>query len=247
MRSACMTVRQPVGDQHRDHVRPRRHVAHRAADLLLGERVERAESPRRTRAGADRAAARGRSTGAASRRRRSSSRPRRSPCRAPCRRAAAAIVAAGLPQHVEALLVGRARAARRAGSRESCPLNSCASCVTKPMRSRKRSRSSSLARHAVVENAALRRAVQADEQLHERRLARARRADERDRLAAVRLERDVRRAPASFAVCVREAHVRRTRASGGRPRRPDSPACGRAAMSKIARTSRATPRSRDTC
>ena len=44
----------------------------------------------------------------------------------------------------------------------------------------------------VVENPPVLRAVQADQQLHERRLARARRADEGDRLAALDLERDVR-------------------------------------------------------
>ena len=41
---------------------------------------------------------------------------------------------------------------------------------------------------AVVENAALLRLVETDEQLDERRLAGARRADERDRLAALDAE-----------------------------------------------------------
>ena len=50
----------------------------------------------------------------------------------------------------------------------------------------------SVAAASVVEDAARLRAVEADEQLDERRLARARRSDEGDRLAALDLERDVR-------------------------------------------------------
>src|SRR3954470_10924626 len=48
-----------------------------------------------------------------------------------------------------------------------------------------------VARHSVVENLTLLRRIEPDEELDQRRLARARRPDERDRLAALDVERDV--------------------------------------------------------
>ena len=104
-------------------------------------------------------------------------------------------VARGLPSAPPGTRRRWRRAARRAGSRGSIPEKSCVSWVTKPMRSRRPSRSTRRAGMPVVEDAAGLRPVEAHEQLHERRLARAGRPDEGDGLAALDPEGDPGRGP----------------------------------------------------
>ena len=133
--------RQPVRDEDRDDIGRRRDVAHRAADLFFGERVER--------------------------RRRFVEHQEMRPAEQRARDREALLLAAGdlhaafadhrvesLVGAVRAELSARGLAAARRGTRRRSrpgrtnsrfsriePEKSCASCVTRPMRSRNRSRS----------------------------------------------------------------------------------------------------------
>ena len=97
----------------------------------------------------------------------------------------------GLLQHLAGTPHRSHPGARTADSRGSIPENSCASCVTNPIRSRSSSRSTSSSASRCRRMSPVLRRVEPDQQLHERRLPRARRSDERDRLAALDAERDV--------------------------------------------------------
>ena len=187
---------QPVRDQDRHHVLARPHLADRLADLLLGQRVER--------------------------RRRLVEDQQVRPAQQRARDRQALLLAA---RHLHAALADHRVQPLRRRAPAGCRTRPCAARPGTPRRWRvgfTNSRFSRMRageelrvlRHeadplaqlvqvhvdggvAVVEDVAGLRPVEPDQQLDERRLARARGPDERDRVAARRRRRRCRSAPAT--------------------------------------------------
>ena len=205
--------RQPVGDH--DRRCGRRSALARAcctSGLVLG--VEVAAWPRRGSRSPGPSAACGRWRGAASRRPTAGSRARRRSCRS--RRAGAAIDVvdlrgAGRPPRARRRW---RRAGRSAGCRRSMSWNRCGSWLTTPMASRSESLREVAHVVAVDAHRAVGHVVEPRDELAERGLAGARRADERDELAGLDRRRSTSRRTGALGVGRR---ARRCASSRARP------------------------------
>jgi hypothetical protein len=181
--------REPVRDEHGDRVAAGGDVADGVDDALLGERVQR------RRRFVEHQQVRTPQQGAGDRQPLLFAAGDLDPAFAddrvePVRGAREQAVAGGLAQDLEALRVRRRRVREQQvladGAGEQLRI-----LGDEPDLRAQRVEVDLVARDAVVENLSRRRVIEADQQLHQRRLTGARRSDERDRLAALHAERDV--------------------------------------------------------